>query len=371
MCVKRNRLLKIIIESAERRVKTFESLPFRFDTIIFSRLIISVVIGFVFVAANIREASAQSSWHKRTPRDTVFVPADTITWISGHIVLDQNVKTKFYLSGTFGIFSGQHGTGFDARYTYQVPGWNFPSPLKNPPSWNNTSYQVYLEITADDNPSDSDSIKVEETSYQPSHKYTALYTSEGSKFEFRIYDRLSTPPYGLYYDSATGGIHIFAAQYTPGISVQYDTLDFPLTDVGRTSTLLDSIASYGEDTLIVDSVWIGGPTASDFRIVSQNGISFTLPNESANKFSVRYSPSTPTPSGEDTLYIRSSNADAPDRLHKILLSGSGAAPNGEITPDSLDFGLERVGLSEAQNIIAYNLGNGWLVIDSIIIAPYP
>ena len=364
--VKNNRLQEI--KSVEQRVEAFEGLTSRFDSIIFSRLIIALGILFVFTAS-LREAKAQTSWRKKTPRDTVFVPADTISWTPGHIALDQNVVTKFYLSSTFGIFHGQNGTGFDARYTYQVPGWNFPSPLKNPPSWNNTNYQVYLEITADDNPADSDSIRVEETSYQPTHKYTALYPSAGSAFEFRIYDRLSTPPYGLYYDSATGGINIYSAQYTPGISVQYDTLNFPLTNVGSTNTLVDSIASYGEDTLVVDSVWIGGPTASDFRIVSQNGNYFTLPGESANKFSVLYSPSTPQPSGEDTLYIRSSNADAPDRLRKIFLFGSGAAPNSEITPGNIDFGLERVGFDESQNIIAFNLGNGYLIIDSIVIVP--
>ncbi len=209
-----------------------------------------------------------------------------------------------------------------------------------------------------------------ETAYQPSHKYTALYTAQGVKFQFRVYDRLNIPPYGFYYDSATGGINIQTAQYTPWISVQKDTLSFPLTNVGSTDTLVDSIASYGEQSLEVDSVWIGGPTASDFRIVSQNGNSFTLGFESANKFSILYSPSKPLPSGEDTLYIHSRNADGPDKLRKILLSGSGAAPNAAITPGYIDFGLARVGTNtDTEYIYVYNSGNGPLIIDSITIVP--
>ena len=313
---------------------------------------------------------AQSKWRVATPRDTISVPANKSSWTRSRLSAPSCTQTEFFISGTFGIFPNQDSAGFDARYMYEDPSWNGPLPLANPPSWNGTTEQVYLEVTNNLLYSDADSIHVQETGYQSSHRYTALYRGVGDYFRFRIFDRNNQDTTGTDYALATCGLTIMTAQYTAGVSVQNYSLTFPLTTVGTSSLLLDSIASYGLDPLRIDSVWISGPQQSDFSVYS-SPTPFTLPNESAHVFTLYYTPSGPDPLDNATLNIRCVNTgttpSCDTEIVHIALSASGAKPNGTILQDTLDFGTERVNIqSSAKYLQGYNSGNADFVIDSIV-----
>ena len=328
------------------------------------------VLGILLLAIVPATLFAQSAWRVATPRDTISVPANKSTWTRGRMSAPSCTETEFFISGTFGIFPNQDSVGFDARYMYEDPSWSGPLPLANPPSWNGTTEQVYLEVTNNLLYSDADSIHVQETGYQANHRYTALYRGLGDYFRFRIFDRNNQDSTGTYYALATGGLTIVTAQYTAGVSVQNYSLTFPLTTVGTSSILLDSIASYGLDPLRIDSVWISGPQQSDFSVYS-SPTPFTLPNESAHVFTLYYTPSGPDPSDNATLNIRCVNTgttpSCDTEIVHIALNASGAKPNGTIVQDTLDFGTERVNIqAPAKYLQGYNSGNADFIIDSIV-----
>jgi hypothetical protein len=327
-------------------------------------LIVSATIGGTVVRAQWKP------WKISTPRDSIYVPASQRTpWV--HLAYTPEcISTKFYFSGTFGAFPWQDSAGFDARWTYSDAAWAAPFPLKNPPSWNFLNYQVYLEISNRNGFfSDTDSVRVLETAYQPSHQYTAVYPGAGDYFYFRIYDQLNTAPNGSDYKQATGGITIHSAQFTAGISIQSESLPFPITNVGTSSVLLDSIASYGLDPLEIDTVWIKGPQASNFSITSQRGTHFSLDSAAANQFAVTYTPSVPEVMSTAWLFLRSPNADCGHRLDSIALTGYSAAPNGTIGPDTLDFGTQRAGSFTPLDANVYNSGNADYLVTNISITP--
>jgi hypothetical protein len=333
----------------------------------------SLAISLCFFSAN--PAHAQwKKWIASTPRDTFSVKADryNIPATQSPSITQLNISTEFYFSGTFGIFTGQDSTGFDARYTYaNPPNWNAPIPLANPPTWNNQNYQVYLQISTNNPPHVADSVKVLENSYQPYHEYTAIYPGAGTYFYFSIYDQLNTDGSGSAYKVATGGINVRSARYTAGISIELDTLKFPTTNVGLSSQLLDSIASFGLDPLQIDSVWIDGPGQSDFNLLSQRGTRFTLDEGSINQFTVSYTPTAPRITSTAILHIRSTNADVSNRLRTIFLTGYSAAPHGTIGPSSLNFGTVRTQTFNALDANAFNSGNAayYITRDTIIPAP--
>jgi hypothetical protein len=329
------------------------------------------VMAMICCVCSFRINTAQAQqWRTYTRWDTIYVPASQQTpWIKTLYTSDC-ISTKFYFSGTFGVFPWQDSTGFDARYMFSDPSWPAQYPLANPPSWGNTNYQVYLQVSNNGLFSDADSVRGL-GAYQANHEYSAIYQGAGDYFYFRISNQLNTYPNGYAYKLGTGGITIRSAQYTAGISVQYDALTFPTTNVGLSSKLFDSIASFGLDPLEVDSVWIDGPEASNFNVNSQRGAHFTLDSVSTNQFAVFYTPSAPQVTSTATLHIHSPNAECDDTLRTIALSGYSAAPNGSIGPDTLDFGTDRVGSFNAKYALASNTGNATYFITSDTLFPAP
>ena len=307
-------------------------------------------------------SSVTAQWRTPTPRDTLFVPANSQNVTQSKLFPSSAVLMNLYVTGTFGAFPGQFSSGFDGRYTSNVPNWSAPFPLPNPPTFNGKNYQIYLAINT--NGFVEDSIRVFEPTYQPSHNYTARYRGSGTFFKFRIKDRLNERPDGYYYSQASGGIGIRMAQFTAGVAVKLTNLNFGNVNVGGSSAMLDSIASYGIDPLTIDNVWIDGPNAADFTFISERGTRFTLANEASNYFRVTYSPSGPYPS-QATLHIHSTNADAPDTIRNITLDGIGSAPNEQFNTLALDFGRVRVTYSSNQLVNIFNAGTANLYIDSI------
>ncbi len=328
------------------------------------------VCALAVCALGANTAHAQQ-WRTTTPRDTTFISARSMNGNTGFAYTAGCISTKFYFSGTFGVFPWQVSTGFDARYLFSDPVSPPPHPLANPPTWNGTNYQVYLQINNHNNAfATSDSLHVDENSYQPNHEYSVVYPGDGSLFYFRVYNQLNTYPDGSQYKNATGGITIRSARFTAGISIQHDTLSFLKTNVGQVRHLLDSIASYGLDPLLIDSVWIDGPQASNFSLISQRGYPFALDSVSTNEFEVSYAPPIPNVTSSATLHIHCTNTGC-QHIFPIVLSGLSAAPNGSIGPDTIDFGTVRVGSSSLQSASAWNSGSAAYLIDSISIVPMP
>lgn len=328
-----------------------------------------LLVPFTFVPAG----HAQN-WHRHTPRDTAYVPANSSGFTFSRTFAPSNLITAdLYVSGTFSALPGQvPGKGFDAAYLYEDTAWKAPYPLKNPPSWNGTSYNIYMSCATDGQPASLRPLTFTQPDsvFQSSHFYTARVTGGGGWFVFRLYDRIGPAerPDGYYYGQNKGGLTVWMAQHTAGISVQYPSHDFGTVDVGTPKKWIDSIGSYGVDPLQVDSVWIDGPNRADFTFVSEHGGKFALPNESTNEFRIFYTPSTPKPATA-TLHIRSSNADVPDRLQTITLTGAGAAPQEEFGTSAIDFNLVQIGATARQSVIVNNSGNGQLIFDSIWVLP--
>lgn len=312
------------------------------------------------------------SWHRHTPRDTVFVPANANGFTFSHNFAPSNLVTiDLNAWGTFSALPGQTpGAGFDAAYFYSDTAWSTPYPLRNPPAWNGTSYNIYLSYATTGLTSDMHPFPFLQlgTVYQSSHLYSAMISAGSGQLVFRLYDRISERPDGYYYTQNLGGLTIAMAQHTAGISVQAMSHDFGMVQVGTQSTWVDSIGSYGVDPLVVDSFWIDGPNASDFAVLSEHGNHFMLPNESTNEFRVVYSPSTPLPASA-TLHIVGSNAELLNRIPAIALTGAGATATQEFGTTAIDFGLVEVGATARKSVIVSNFGNGPLVFDSIWISP--
>jgi hypothetical protein len=328
-------------------------------------LLLTLSFG-VLAAVRPTDANAQN-WRRKTPRDTIRVNANSPSWIQSKMSLSTGLDIQAVFKGTFGMFSGKTGTGFDARYTYeQPPGWAAPIPLLNPPSFNNQSHNVYVAWTNKslDLNGIGEPIKVQQTAYQNNHVYTGLYPSLGIPLNFKIMAGDGKP--NSYYSNGSGGITIELAQWTAGVAMRSKTLSFGTVNIGESVTIKDSIASYGIDPLQVDSFRVltsstPAVISKDFTVTSQRGPSFTLPNEAVNEFLITFSPST-RGTVLAFLYIYCKNTDGPNRIKVVQLQGAGAAPSIAIGPKKIDFGKVRIDRSGTGYVNIANGGNGALII---------
>jgi hypothetical protein len=335
-----------------------------------SRSIFAIFALFVLALGVVSPNNAQGqNWRITTPRDTVRLPANVPYWIDGNFPFSSNIQINLKISGTFGIWPGQDSTGFDARYTYNIPGWLAPYPLIDPPTFDGKSYEIYLEV--DTNRLSHSIIRVDQATYQQSHVYTGRYTSTGLPMRFHIMNRMdldSAGAHGYYYATGTGALTVELSQFTAGISLQSDSVDFGTVLIGTSATLLDSMASYGIDPLQVDSIRIVGP--SDFSFVSQYGDHFALATETTNLFQLSFVPSQKFDE-YGILRVYSHNADGPDRVRNIQLHGIGGVPSIAVGPNTLDFGKVRVKDFVSKPVDVYNGGNANLYVTEDAIAYDP
>jgi len=313
---------------------------------------LATLVCLLFVCAG----SANAQWRISTPRDTLSVLANNPSPVTSNMVLTSSIAVSMELGGTFGLWSGQDGSGFDARYTYALPGWLAPFPLIDPPTFNGKSYQIFLAI--DTNRLGESILRVTEP-YQLSHNYTARYVSTGVPFKFRIKDRLNERPDGYFYGTGTGGINVKLARFTAGLALQTNKLEFGTVLIGFAATIPDSIESYGVDPLQIDSVQILG--SSDFSFLSERGDHFMLSSETTNEFTIRYAPSAKADADAD-LHIYSHNADGPNRHRVVHLHGVGGAPAIAIGPHKIDYGKVRINSFVTSFTNVYNGGNANLYL---------
>lgn len=322
-------------------------------------LTLTLVLGTV--AASIRPADAVAqSWRFKTPRDTIKVMANSTTWTATKLRgLPNTIEIQQTFTGTFGMFPNQQGKGFDAKYAYMpIPGFAAPTPIELPPSYNGKKDTIYLAWAQRAPTLGFEAVKFRESSYQPNHVYTSRNHWLGTPFEYKIIAKRGT--LNSYYSNGTGFIQIALAQFTAGISMKSKFLEFGNLNIGQSKPILDSIASYGVDPLQIDSISITG--SKDFRVVSQRGNSFTLPNEGTNELKVIFSPSSRgNITGVLNVYCR--NTDGANQHKVIQLKGFGVAPSLAIGPSTLDFGKQRVNRTVEYAVNIWNGGNGTLNVN--------
>jgi hypothetical protein len=326
--------------------------------------------GFVLAVLTLVSADgARAQWPVRTLRDTLFVPANRVLTTQSKIAPGTSVQMQIDYYGTFSAFPNQDSLAIDAAYTYRVPNWNAPFPLRNPPSYGSTKYSIYLEATYNVAP-------IMDTSFlqrtpQTDHHYTRREWGTGARWQYRIYNRLNERPDGYYYAQSHGGLKILLAQYTAGIAVKTKNIDFGTTNIGFPQTLLDSIQSYGLDPLRIDSIWIDGTDAAAFSYTSQRGDAFSLATETTNEFRITFSPQR-TGYHAAVMHVHAANADAPSRWVNIALRGLGAAPSLAVGPKTLNFGKIRVtGTAVQQAVTLFNGGNADLRVTNMTLTPSP
>lgn len=330
-------------------------------------LLLTLTFG-VLAFSHPSDANAQA-WRRKTPRDTVRIQANSFSWFASKLSLVTGMQIQARFLGTFGMFSGQNGKGFDTRYTYeQPPGWAAPLPLLNPPDFNGKKHNIYLAVNLKSPQLSTigEPVKVIETTYQTNHIYTARFTSLGIPPNFRIHADNGTA--NNYYSNGSGHITVELAQWTAGISMRSKTLAFGTVPIGTAKPILDSIASYGIDPLQIDSFRVVTSTnqvSKDFLVTSQRGSSFTLANESVNEFKVTFSPSA---RGDVLAFLQiyCKNTDGANSVKVVQLTGNGVSPSIAIGPPTIDFGKVRVGKNGKNYVNIANGGNGTLSITSTV-----
>ncbi|MBS1904186.1 MAG: choice-of-anchor D domain-containing protein [Bacteroidetes bacterium] len=327
---------------------------------------ISIFAAVLLLSCYAVQIGAQPKWRISTPRDTVNVDAKGNV-ANGKIQLSAGTDFYLQISGTYSFWQSQPSSGVDADYTYKVPSWNIFSPLQNPPTYNSSLFDwgLWIDNTVTRgyyksfSPSDA---------YQSSHVYTLRIPSQANRLAFRI-----KAPSQAYYNSASGGLTIRSARWTAGIAIESTVLDFGSVLVGQPSIKIDSIASYGIDPLQVDSVVVRAISPANnsvFTVVSEKGNKFTLPNESANAFRVTAQPDT-TGQIVSELLVYSHNADANNRIVRVNLRVTGVAPKLGVGPDSINFGLVRIGTNPFGKAYVANTGSSVLKVTSATLLPAP
>jgi hypothetical protein len=306
-----------------------------------------------------------AQWRIATPRDTLFVPANRATPVSGKFALTSGVDMWVQADSTFTELDASTTFGIDAAYTYLVNGSVLFPEAANPPTYGGKPHNYRLAVTSVPGLLVNSFAPIE-NSYQPNHVYTEHIPCQGFALRFQI-DNDKTADFS----TATGGIGINMARWTAGIAIENYTVSFSATSswyIGQSYTQLDSLASYGVDPLQVDSIKILNATVvGDFSFISERTKGFTLRSEPANETNELKIIFTPSFRGTSTaeLHIYSHNADPVSREKIILLNGYGIAPDFGVGPHQIDFGKVRinypaVGFTNVSNA----KGNTSLIINS-------
>jgi hypothetical protein len=309
------------------------------------------ILVFLFGGASI--VSAQS-WQIATPRQVLPVPSGGSVVNFPNVNLVNGMKYRVHASGVVTVSSS--GDMSDACY-YIFNSFLHFNPnitpvslkLRNSPTNEDWFYNFW------------NAAGFQGGNYQSSHVYDASIPSLGSPLSFRFFDTKEPP--SPYYSDNVGSILIDVARETPGIAVQYDTLNFGLVKVGIPKTLVDSIEGYGIDKYHVDNVSMLRASAAKFSVSSQPGVvPFFLDTTDELRFTY-----SPTANGPDTaeFHIFSSTAFGADKEKIIYLFGNGVSTQLAFRPDTLDFGTVRTGSTKVLPDTILNLNNTSVTIVSI------
>lgn len=283
------------------------------------------------------QSAASAQWRLPTQRDTVTINASQKTFVTGKITLTAGVEMWISPSGIFTENDGTTVFGMDGAYTYLINGQNFIPQVINPPAYSGKIHKYAFTVTTVPGLNEKEFAALE-NSYQPNHLYTSRVFSQGNKFQFRIIADKDAD-----YPLASGSLNVKMARWTAGIAVENLNVNFGNVFIGSSGKALDSIASYGLDPLLIDSIKIVDLSGlGSFSFLSERDNRFALQTEQTDELKITFSPSVRGFVSAE-LHIFSHNADATSRLKVIYLSGFGIAPDFGVGPKQIDFGKVRIG----------------------------
>ena len=163
-------------------------------------------------------------------------------------------------------------------------------------------------------------------------------------------------------DSANYEIALNGAGIAPDISGN-TSINFPLTRVGESNTVLYQLQNIGDCVLLLDGFEIVGPGGLDFSVVSDFSEQI-IPPQSSLDISIEFSPSTP----DFRIAVLQIFSNAGDEPFGVTLQGNGEGVGLiSVSPaDSLDFGAVCIDSTETRFLTVRNIGSADLNIDALI-----
>ncbi len=300
---------------------------------------------FVALLITIATSASAQTWRIVTPEESELISSNT-----GERILFPNVLLaaglRYRVRASNAAKTSNANDSCDARYYFTSGVGILPNPI-----FPNVGLKIRYDGVNESFFQPPIAVPIQ-NGYQRSHIYDASVLSRGTILGFRFFDRVDPP--SSYYDDNRDFIAINVARETPGIAVYRDTLDFGSIATQTTSTLPDSIESYGRESLNVTSVNVTGSTA--FSFTSERGPAFSLAESLTNSFAVSFAPTQFGPATGE-LHIHTSNGFGQDTDRIIYLIGTGRGASLSRTPDTLDFGVVPLGKPKTLNESISNLGN--------------
>jgi hypothetical protein len=149
----------------------------------------------------------------------------------------------------------------------------------------------------------------------------------------------------------------------PVVSLSPTSLTFASQTIGTTSTSQQiTLSNTGNAVLAIDSITITGANAGEFNLT--NGCSASLAADSSCTISVTF---TPTAAGNATgsVTVTDNAAGSPQTVSLTGVGAATGAPVVSLTPATLNFNGQAVGISVIQQTTLTNTGTAVLDIDSI------
>ncbi len=149
----------------------------------------------------------------------------------------------------------------------------------------------------------------------------------------------------------------------PVVSLSPTSLTFASQTIGTTSTSQQiTLSNTGNAVLAIDSIAITGTNAGEFNLT--NGCSASLAADSSCGITVTF---TPTAAGNATgsVTVTDNAAGSPQTVSLTGVGAATGAPVVSLTPATLNFNGQAVGMSVMQQTTLTNTGTAVLDIDSI------
>ena len=149
----------------------------------------------------------------------------------------------------------------------------------------------------------------------------------------------------------------------PAIDVSPDNLNFGSLGEGEVATMTFTVSNVGAEGSIlnVSGIDLSGTGAESFTILTAP-LDFSLEVGGAGQtIDVAFTPLGAEPTAQALVH-----SDDPEMPHSVVeLSGAGAVPELQITPDPLDMGTTYIGCEKSNVVTLTNVGNDTLDISDI------
>jgi hypothetical protein len=304
-----------------------------------------LVVLLFLLSANALHAQP---WQKLTPREAHQIPSNTGVLIPFPLA-QIPIGANYHVRATGVCVTSNQGDSADAMYYFYKTAGSWIAP-------NDLFPKAGLRIVYDGSTEawfQPPTVVPYLSGQQKNHLYDATVLSRGAALSFRIFDR--TDPPSSYYSDNHDSILVEVSQRSPAIAIKSDTLDFGTVGFIYSKSLTDSTEAFGEDALKVDSIRIVG--APEFTFTGSHGIGpFTLTEYQTDQLSVSFAPQSKGSYRAD-MHIYSANAQPKDRDRIIVLLGDGRGAKILSSPDTLDFGIVRVGANASLNEAIKNVGD--------------